>query len=88
MLCLFMVTFQFRGFFISESTQLLFQCSGFLHNLTMAPASFAVGITEKTLGETQTCRNQVVLQQLGAICFINTSVSFLTANQLQFFLYC
>lgn len=47
---------------ISESKQLLFECSDLLHNF-MASESFAVGITGKILGETQICRNQIVLQQ-------------------------
>lgn len=52
--------------FISESKQLLFECSDLLHNFTTAPECFAVGITEKVLWETETCRNQIVLQQLRA----------------------
>jgi len=51
MLCLFMVTFSVQHLFsfISESKQLLFECSDLLDNFTTALESSAVGITEKIL---------------------------------------
>lgn len=53
-------------FFISESKQLFFGCSGLLHSFNTSSEFFTQGIREKILSETETCRNQVVLQQLCA----------------------
>lgn len=54
--------FSVQGLFISENKQLVFGCSDLLHSFTISSEFFTLGITEKILSETETCRNQVVLQ--------------------------
>lgn len=51
-------------FFISESKQLFFGCSDLFHNFTTSSEFFTLGNTVKMLSENETCRNQVVFQQL------------------------
>lgn len=82
-------------FFINESGQLFFGCSDLLHNFTTSSELFILGIREKILSGTETCRNQIFLQQLGAekqvllvIYIVNTSVSFHPAYRLSFSVYC
>lgn len=53
-------------FFTSESKQLFFGCSDLLHSFTTSSEFFTLGITVKILSENETCRNQVVFQQLSA----------------------